>query len=56
MFAPSLGCKIRYVGTAELKNFPYISARVVCTIYFNMKETWMLKLKFPGGEQISNLK
>ena len=44
-FATSVGCEIRYVGTAELKSIPYISARVTCTINFSVKEAWMLKLK-----------
>ena len=33
-----MGCEIRYVGTAELKNSPYISARVTCTISFSVKD------------------
>ena len=45
VFATSVGCEIRYVGTTELKNIPYINARVTCTINFSVKETWMLKLK-----------
>ena len=32
VFAISIGCEIIYLGTAELKSFPYISARVTCTI------------------------
>ena len=45
IFVTSVSCEIRYVGTAELKNIPYISARVTCTINVSVKETWMLKLK-----------
>ena len=40
-----VGCEIRYVGTTEMKNIPYISARVSCTINVSDKETWMLRLK-----------
>ena len=40
-----MGCEIKYVGTAKLNYIPYISARVTCTINFNVRETWMLKLK-----------
>ena len=42
VFATSVGCKIRYVGTAQLKNIPYISARVTCRINFRVKETRVL--------------
>ena len=28
IFVASVGCEIRYVGAAELKNIPYISASV----------------------------
>ena len=45
VFATSVGCEITYVGTTELKNIPYISARVTCTINLSLKETWMLRLK-----------
>ena len=31
-------CEIRYVGTTELKNIPYISARAACTINYSVKE------------------
>ena len=44
VFATSVGCDIRYAGTVELKNIPYISARVTCTINFSVKETWILRL------------
>ena len=36
-----LGVEIRYVGTTEMKNIPYISARVSCTINVSDKETWI---------------
>ena len=39
-----VGCEIRYVGTTELKNIPYISARANCTINFGVKETLMFRL------------
>ena len=42
VLATGVGCEIRYVGTIELKNVPYISARVTCTINFSVIETWML--------------
>ena len=36
-----VGYEIRYVGTTEMKNIPYISARVSCTINVSDKETWI---------------
>ena len=45
VFATSVGCEIIYVGTTELKNILYISARVTCTINASAKETWILRLK-----------
>ena len=45
VFVTSVGCEIRYVGTAELKNILFISAKITCTINFNIKEIWMLKSK-----------
>ena len=45
VFAASVGHEIRYVGTTELKNIPYISARATYTISFSVKETSMLRLK-----------
>ena len=45
LFAASVGCEIIYVGSAELKNIPYISARVTYTNNLSVKETWMLRLK-----------
>ena len=45
IFVTSVGCEFRYVGAAELKNIPYVSASVSYTINFSLKETWMLKLK-----------
>ena len=38
VFATSMVCEIRYVGTDELKNFPYINARVAWTINFSVKK------------------
>ena len=37
-FATSVGCEVRYIGTAEFKNIPYISAKVSCTINFIVKD------------------
>ena len=45
VFATGVGCKIRYVGTTEWKDIPYISARGTCTINFSVKETSLLRLK-----------
>ena len=45
VFATSVGFEIRYIGTTELINIPYISGSVTCTINFSFKETWMLRLK-----------
>ena len=45
VFATSVGCEVRYVDTTELKNILYISAVVACTINFNIRETWMVRLK-----------
>ena len=42
VLATGVGCEVRYVGTIELKNIPYISARVTCIINFSVTETWML--------------
>ena len=58
VFATSVDCEIRYVGTAELKNIPYISARVTCTINFSVKVAQIkdLDTQIPGGKQISDLK
>lgn len=36
VFATGVGCKIRYVGTTELMNIPFISARVTCKINFSV--------------------
>ena len=44
LFVTSVCCEARYVGTIELKNSLYISARIACLINFNIKETWMLRL------------
>ena len=45
VFATGVGYEIRYVGTTELKNIPYLSGRATCTINFSFKETLMLRLK-----------
>ena len=45
VFATGVGCEIRYVGTTELKNIPYLSGRATCTINFSFKETSMRRLK-----------
>ena len=37
VFATSVGSEIIYVGTTVLKNIPYISARVTCTINLSVK-------------------
>ena len=44
-FATGVGCEIRYVGTTELKNIPYICGTATCTINFSFKEISMLTLK-----------
>ena len=44
VFATGVGCEITYVGSTELNNVPYISAKVTCTISFSDKETWTLRL------------
>ena len=41
VFTAGVECEIRYVGTTEMKNIPYISARVSCTINVSDKETWV---------------
>ena len=45
IFATGMGCEIRYVGTTDLKNIPYVSGRATCTINFSFKETLMLRVK-----------
>ena len=45
IFATGVYCKIRYVGSTELKNISNISARIPYTINFSVEETWMLRLK-----------
>ena len=45
VFATRTGCEVKYVDTTELKNIPYISARVACTINFNVRKTWIPRLK-----------
>ena len=41
IFATGVGCEIKYIGTTELTNIPYISARATCTINFVVKKSWM---------------
>ena len=45
VFPTGVGCEIRYVGTTEMKNIPYLRARATCTINFSVKETSILRLK-----------
>ena len=45
VFATGVDCEIRYVGTTELKNIPYLSGRATCKINFSFKETSMRRLK-----------
>ena len=45
VFATCAGCEIRYVGTTELRNIPYLSGRTTCTINSSAKETSILRLK-----------
>ena len=45
VFATGAGCKIRSVGSTELKNVPYSSSRAPGTINVSVKETSMLRLK-----------
>ena len=56
LLAAGFGCEIRYVGTTELTNIPYISANVTGTINFSIKNSLRSGCQFPGREQISNLK
>ena len=44
VFATGVGCEITYVGSTELNNVPYISAKVTCAINFSDKENWILRL------------
>ena len=44
-FATGVGCEVTCVGSTELNNVPYISAKVTWTISFSDKETWMFRLK-----------
>ena len=46
VFATGVGCEIRYVGTTELNNIPYLSRRANCTINFSVREISMPRLKF----------
>ena len=43
VFDTGVGCEIKYVGTTEMKDIPYISARATCAI--NFKEILILRLK-----------
>ena len=45
VFATGVDCKIRSVGSTELKNVPYISSRAASTIDVSVKEISMLRLK-----------
>ena len=45
VFATGVGCKIRSVGSTELKNVPYLSSRAACTINVSVKEISMLRWK-----------
>ena len=39
VFATGVSCEITYLGSTEMNNVPYISAKVTCTITFSGKET-----------------
>ena len=41
VFATGVGCGITYVGSTELNNVSYISAKVIFTNNLSDKETWM---------------
>ena len=61
VFATNVDCEIRYVGTAKLKNIPYIIATVTCTIKLRVKrnlgsEIKDLDVQVPGREKISKWK
>ena len=43
VFATGVACEVTYVGSTELNNVSYISAKVNCTISFIDKEIWMLR-------------
>ena len=43
VFATGVGCKIRSVGSTELKNVPYLSSRAACTINVSVKEISMIR-------------
>ena len=38
VFAIGVGCEVTYVGSTELNNVPYISAKNTCTISISDKE------------------
>ena len=44
-FVTGVGCEVTFLGSSELNNVPYISAKVSSTMSFSHKETWMLGLK-----------
>ena len=44
IFVTGVGCEITYVGSTELNNVPYISAKVTCAINFSDKENWILRV------------
>ena len=45
VFVTGVGCEVTFLGSSELNNVPYISAKVSSTMSFSHKETWMLGLK-----------
>ena len=45
IFAIGVGCKIRSIGSSQLKNVPYLSSGAACTINVSVKDTLMLRLK-----------
>ena len=45
IFATGVGCKIRSVGSTEMKNVPYLSCKAAYTINVSVKEISMLRLK-----------
>ena len=61
VFASGVDCKVTGVGSTELNNVSYISAKVTCAISFKNKKSLGAQIKdldaqISGGEQISNLK
>ena len=45
VFVTGVGCEVTFLGSSELNNVPYISAKVSSTMSFSHKEIWMLGLK-----------